>query len=131
MTSEQHRGGEEVDLGALFASLWAQKLLIVCVTVAFLLMAALYAFTRQPVYQADLVIVAPSHNDISSLNYGRGEASGLPLLSVADVYSIYTRYLQSESAPGVCLMSTIFLRCPPSERCCRRMMCTELFRVLS
>jgi len=98
MTSEQHRGGEEVDLGALFASLWAQKLLIVCVTVAFLLMAALYAFTRQPVYQADLVIVAPSHNDISSLNYGRGEVSGLPLLSVADVYGIYTRYLQSESA---------------------------------
>ncbi|HDS1818556.1 TPA: LPS O-antigen chain length determinant protein WzzB [Pseudomonas putida] len=96
MVSEQYRSGEEVDLRELFYSLWSQKFMIVGVTLAFLLAASLYAFTREPVYQADLAIVAPSHNDIAALNYGRGESTGLPAISVREVYDIYTRHLQSE-----------------------------------
>ncbi|MFV3378596.1 Wzz/FepE/Etk N-terminal domain-containing protein, partial [Pseudomonas sp. NY11226] len=98
MASEQYRGGEEVDLGELFKSVWAQKVLIAGLTLALLLLAALYAFTRQPVYQADLAIVAPSHNDISLINYGRGEATGLAVITVKDVYELYARHLYSENA---------------------------------
>jgi len=97
MASEQYRVSEEVDLGELFSSLWSQKLLIVGVVLAFSFVAALYAFTREPIYQADLSVVAPSHNDIASLNYGRGEGTGLPLVSVSDVYDLFARCLQSES----------------------------------
>ncbi|MGE8458796.1 MAG: Wzz/FepE/Etk N-terminal domain-containing protein, partial [Pseudomonas alloputida] len=54
MASERYRGGEEVDLSELFKSLLEQKVLILGLAIALLLLAVIYAFTRQPIYQADL-----------------------------------------------------------------------------
>ncbi|HDS1699006.1 MULTISPECIES: Wzz/FepE/Etk N-terminal domain-containing protein [unclassified Pseudomonas] len=116
MASELYRGGEEVDLSELFKSLFEQKVLIIGLTIAFLLLAVLYAFTRQPIYQADLAIVAPSHNDISAINYGRGEAVGLPLISVREVYDLYARVLYSENARRKVFEEIYLLSLPESEK---------------
>ncbi|MCM8913795.1 hypothetical protein LJD21_16580 [Pseudomonas inefficax] len=116
MASEQYRSGEEIDLGELFKSLWAQKFLIAALTFAVLLLAAIYAFTRQPVYQADLAIIAPSHNDISALNFGRGDGTGLPLIGVREVYDLYVRQLHSENVRRKVFENVYLPSLPESQR---------------
>lgn len=116
MATAQYGSGEEVDLGELFKSLWKQKFLIAALATAALLLATLYAYTRQPVYQADLAIVAPSHNDISALNFGRGDATGLPLISVREVYDLYVRQLYSENVQRKVFESAYLPSLPESQR---------------
>ena len=88
---------DEIDLRELFANLWAERLLIVLVTLVIAGAAAAYAFLSSPVYEAKSSLLPPRQSDIASYNLGR-KAASLPDFTVADVYSIFTRNLISEAA---------------------------------
>lgn len=90
-------GDNEIDLSELFASLWAERLLILLVTLVIGSAAAAYAFLSSPVYEAKSSLLPPRQSEIASYNLGR-KAANLPDFKVADVYSIFTRNLTSEAA---------------------------------
>lgn len=90
-------GDDEIDLRELFAGLWAERLLILLVTLVVGAGAAAYAFLAAPVYEAKSSLLPPRLSDIAGYNVGRAEAK-LVEFKVADVYSVFTRNLISESA---------------------------------
>ncbi|KHO65976.1 LPS O-antigen chain length determinant protein WzzB [Pseudomonas flexibilis] len=87
---------DEIDLVELVKGLWAQKWLIVAVTVLVAACAGAYAFLAKPVYETRASLLPPNLSDIAEYNLGRSEAK-LTLFSVADVYSVFTNNLASES----------------------------------
>lgn len=88
---------DEIDLRELFAGLWAERLLILLVTLVIGGGAAAYAFLATPVYEAKSSLLPPRLSDIADYNVGRTEAK-LTQFKVADVYEIFTRNLRSEAA---------------------------------
>ncbi|WP_030141009.1 LPS O-antigen chain length determinant protein WzzB [Pseudomonas fluorescens] len=91
------RDEDEIDLIALVRGLWAQKWLIIAITLLVTAGAAAYAFLSKPVYEAKLFIMPPTQNDIAELNYGRGKSNELDTYSIGHVYGVFTRNLQGES----------------------------------
>lgn len=87
---------DEIDLVELVKGLWAQKWLIVAVTVLVAACAGAYAFLAKPVYETKASLLPPNLSDIAEYNLGRSEAQ-LKLFDVTDVYSIFTNNLVSES----------------------------------
>ncbi|HEY6610885.1 MAG TPA: Wzz/FepE/Etk N-terminal domain-containing protein [Pseudomonas sp.] len=87
---------DEIDLRELFAGLWAERLLILLVTLVIGAGAAAYAFLATPVYEAKSSLLPPRLSDIAGYNVGRAEAR-LVEFKVADVYSVFTRNLTSEA----------------------------------
>ncbi len=90
-------GADEIDLIELVRGLWAQKWLILGVTLLVTIGAGLYAFLSKPVYEAKLFIMPPTQNDIAELNYGRGKSTELDIYSINYVYDVFARNLQGES----------------------------------
>lgn len=88
---------DEIDLIVLARELWAQKWLILCVTLLVTVGAAAFAFLSKPVYESKVFIMPPTQNDIAELNYGRGDSTGLKPYSIKYVYGVFARNLQSES----------------------------------
>lgn len=88
---------DEMDLTDLYKGLWKQKILIVLCTAIGLLAAAGYAWNVTPIYETTFFVQPPTQNDIANLNYGRGEGTGLSVLTVKDVYDVYLKHLQSET----------------------------------
>ncbi|MFW3895888.1 Wzz/FepE/Etk N-terminal domain-containing protein [Pseudomonas bharatica] len=105
---------EEIDLVELFQDFWKQKLLILMIILIFFISSCVYVFCTVPTYQAKVFVGAPSQNDISALNYGRGGGSGLRMLTVKDVYDVYLRNLQSESLRRE-FFRTVYLPALPEE----------------
>ncbi|MBC3465593.1 Wzz/FepE/Etk N-terminal domain-containing protein [Pseudomonas sp. RW10S2] len=99
MGSNRERPGEdgEIDLFELVEAIWKQKFLIVVAVLACTAVAAIYAMTAKPVYEAKIFVQPPTQNDIAQLNYGRGGKTGLSVFSVKDVYGVYLANLQSDS----------------------------------
>ncbi|WP_204127017.1 LPS O-antigen chain length determinant protein WzzB [Pseudomonas ogarae] len=91
------RDAGEIDLIELVRGLWAQKWLILGITLLVTVGAGLYAFLSKPVYESKLFIVPPTQNDIAELNYGRGKSTELDIYSIAYVYEVFARNLQGES----------------------------------
>jgi chain length determinant protein (polysaccharide antigen chain regulator) len=91
------RGSDEIDLIELVRGLWAQKWLIISVTLLVTIGAAAYAFLSKPVYEAKLFIMPPTQNGIAELNYGRGKSTELDTYSIQHVYDVFARNLQAES----------------------------------
>ena len=91
------RRDDEIDLIELVRGLWAQKKLILGVTLLITAGAGLYAFLSKPVYEAKLFIMPPTQNGIAELNYGRGKSSELDIYSIGYVYEVFARNLQAES----------------------------------
>ncbi|WLH94296.1 Wzz/FepE/Etk N-terminal domain-containing protein [Pseudomonas hefeiensis] len=91
------RDADEIDLIELVRGLWAQKWLILGVTLLVTVGAGLYAFLSKPVYEAKLFIMPPTQNDIAELNYGRGKSTELNIYSIKYVYDVFARNLQGES----------------------------------
>ena len=91
------RGSDEIDLIELVRGLWAQKWLIIGVTLLVTIGAAAYAFLSKPVYEAKLFIMPPTQNGIAELNYGRGKSTELDTYSIQHVYDVFARNLQAES----------------------------------
>ncbi|UVL85595.1 Wzz/FepE/Etk N-terminal domain-containing protein [Pseudomonas sp. B21-028] len=91
------RGSDEIDLIELVRGLWAQKWLILGVTLLVTIGAAAYAFFSKPVYEAKLFIMPPTQNGIAELNYGRGKSTDLDTYSIKYVYDVFARNLQAES----------------------------------
>lgn len=94
---ERLNNNDDVGLGQLISWMWTQKLLIGAVTAVVTLCAIAYALLTTPIYEAKIVVQAPTQDDISLVNVGRGEGSGLPNLSVKDVYEVYVGNLQSQA----------------------------------
>lgn len=90
-------GADEIDLIELVRGLWAQKWLILGITLLVTVGAAAYAFLSKPVYEAKLFIMPPTQNGIAELNYGRGKSTELETYSIAYVYDVFARNLQGES----------------------------------
>jgi chain length determinant protein (polysaccharide antigen chain regulator) len=91
------RDEDEIDLIALARGLWAQKWLIIAITLLVTAGAAAYAFLSKPVYEAKLFIMPPTQNGIAELNYGRGKSTELETYSIKEVYDVFARNLQGES----------------------------------
>ncbi|WP_339480231.1 MULTISPECIES: LPS O-antigen chain length determinant protein WzzB [unclassified Pseudomonas] len=91
------RAADEIDLVELARGLWAQKWLIVGVTLLVAIGATAYAFLSKPVYEAKLFLMPPTQNDIAELNYGRGKSTELGIYSINYVYDVFARNLQGES----------------------------------
>ena len=91
------RGSDEIDLIEVIRGLWAQKWLILGVTLLVTAGAAAYAFLSKPVYEAKLFIMPPTQNGIAELNYGRGKSTELAPYSIGYVYGVFTRNLLGES----------------------------------
>ncbi|MCL6700900.1 Wzz/FepE/Etk N-terminal domain-containing protein [Pseudomonas sp. T1.Ur] len=91
------RDEDEIDLIALVRGLWAQKWLIIAITLLVTAGAAAYAFLSKPVYEAKLFIMPPTQNGIAELNYGRGKSTELETYSIKHVYDVFARNLQGES----------------------------------
>ncbi|WP_413794624.1 MULTISPECIES: LPS O-antigen chain length determinant protein WzzB [unclassified Pseudomonas] len=87
----------EIDLIELVRVLWAQKWLILGVTLLVTVGAGFYAFLSKPVYEVKLFIMPPTQNDIAELNYGRGKSTELDIYSIKYVYDVFARNLQGES----------------------------------
>lgn len=94
---ERLGGAEEIGVVELIQGIWSEKRLMLATGVAIVLLAVAFVSLSTPQYEARIYVQPPTHNDISSLNYGRGADSNLELLKVKDVYEIYVRHLQSES----------------------------------
>ncbi|WP_248916201.1 LPS O-antigen chain length determinant protein WzzB [Pseudomonas moorei] len=88
---------DEIDLTNLLKGLWKQKLLILFTTSIVFVASVVYAWKATPIYEAEFLVQPPTQNDVANLNYGRGGDSGLPELTVKDVYDVYRKHLQSES----------------------------------
>ena len=91
------RRDDEIDLIELVRGLWAQKWLILGVSLLVTVGAGFYAFLSKPVYEAKLFIVPPTQNDIAELNYGRGKSTELDIYSIRHVYDVFARNLQAET----------------------------------
>lgn len=91
------RDEDEIDLIALAHGLWAQKWLIIAITLLVTAGAAAYAFLSKPIYEAKLFIMPPTQNQIAELNYGRGKSTELDTYSIKHVYDVFARNLQGES----------------------------------
>lgn len=87
---------DEINLFELVQILWKQKLLIGCVTLLVLVLAASYAILSTPMYESKTSILPPRSADIAGYNLGRSEA-GLSEFTASSVYSIFTGNLRSES----------------------------------
>ncbi|MEB3901405.1 Wzz/FepE/Etk N-terminal domain-containing protein [Pseudomonas putida] len=88
---------DEIDLFELIDGIWKRRLLVVVIAVIMTAIASIYVFFAEPIYEAKVFIQPPTQNDIAQLNFGRGDSSGMNMLSVKDVYGIYLQHLQSES----------------------------------
>lgn len=106
---------DEIDLRDLLAGLWAERLLILLVTLVIGGGAAAYAFLSSPVYEAKSSLLPPRQSDIASYNLGRRTAN-LPLFKVADVYEIFTRNLTSDAVRRSFFRDVYLPSLPEEER---------------
>ena len=85
------RSSDEIDLVALFKSIWLQKKLLLAVTLGVGLIAGAYAFLATPQYEISAVLRPAAINDLDSLN--RSEVYQLPpadaLLKVGEALESY------------------------------------------
>lgn len=95
-TSQSHSSAE-IDIQALVRSLWKRKWIVFGVALVSTLLAAAYAFTAKPVYEAKLFLIPPTQNDIANFNYGRTRDYDLVPLTIKDIYTVFLRILDSES----------------------------------
>lgn len=93
---ERSASNEETDFIEVIQVLWRQKLLVLLTMLVVSLLAITYAFKATPIYEARVFVLPPSQNDISPLNFGRGQGTDLGLITVKEVYDTYLRNLQSE-----------------------------------
>lgn len=89
--------GDEISIFELLRMVCYHKTMIFAITIASILSAAVYTFTINPIYEARVYIIPPSSNDILDLNKGRGDSSGLGLITPSQVYATYLESLSSES----------------------------------
>lgn len=88
---------EVIDLKVLAYALWRQRFVIVAVTVAVTILAALYAFLSTPIFEAKVSVIPPTQNDIANYNYGRTIENELSPYTVKEVFSVFTRNLMADS----------------------------------
>jgi chain length determinant protein (polysaccharide antigen chain regulator) len=106
----------EIDLIALVRGLWAQKWLIIGVTLLVTLGAGAYAFLSKPLYEAKLFMLPPTQNGIADFNYGRGKDADLDFYTVKDVYAVFVRNLQAESLRQAFFNDVYLPSLPEAER---------------
>ena len=94
--SRQTSKRNEIDFIELIQGLWSQKWLVFSLTFLGAVLAGSYAFLSKPVYEARVALLPPSLSDVAGFNIARGRDSGLPPFTVSQVYSVFTRNLQSE-----------------------------------
>lgn len=88
---------QEIDFGSVLRILWEQKWMVIGVAAITAALAAVYAYTSTPVYEARAYVIPPTQNDIANFNYGRTREAELSPYSVKDVYGIFVLNLQAES----------------------------------
>ncbi|WXL25748.1 Wzz/FepE/Etk N-terminal domain-containing protein [Ectopseudomonas mendocina] len=85
------RDDDEIDLLDLLGDIWAERLLIACITLAITVCAALYAFLATPYYQVTSVLHPPLLKDLEELN-GAGVYKITPEEALARVGSAVSSY---------------------------------------
>lgn len=88
---------QEIDFGSVLRILWEQKWVVIGVAAITTALAAVYAYTSTPVYEARAYVIPPTQNDIANFNYGRTREAELSPYNVKDVYGIFVLNLQAES----------------------------------
>lgn len=89
---------DEIDLIEVIRALWQQKLLILATGAICTLVAVAYVALVTPVYEARGYVIPPTYNDMMELNYGRGAELNLAAYAIKDVFEVYVRNLEAESA---------------------------------
>ncbi|MDH4607306.1 Wzz/FepE/Etk N-terminal domain-containing protein [Pseudomonas sp. BN102] len=87
----------EIDLIELVRSVWKYKIFISVAAFVGGFIAAGYAYLSSPVYEARISFLPPSLSDIAPLSSGRSQIGLAPFL-VGDVYSVFTRNLESDDS---------------------------------
>ncbi|WP_082061139.1 Wzz/FepE/Etk N-terminal domain-containing protein [Pseudomonas sp. MRSN 12121] len=126
--SAESPNNSDVDFQALVYSFWYHKWLILIIVSLSTLAAALYAFTARPIYEAKIFLLAPTVNDISAINYGRTQDSGLEPLKADAIYKVFLQALSSEALRQV-FFNTIYL--PSVTDDARKISQGELYQRLS
>ncbi len=67
MLNNYYDQDDEIDLFQLFSNLWAQKLLIIVVTVLITAVGGFYAFSSTPIYESNLYLLPPTEKDTAEL----------------------------------------------------------------
>jgi chain length determinant protein (polysaccharide antigen chain regulator) len=67
MLNNYYDQDDEIDLFQLFSNLWAQKLLIIVVTVLITAVGGFYAFLSTPIYESKLYLLPPTEKDTVQL----------------------------------------------------------------
>jgi len=101
LTPERRYPDDEIDLFELISDLWAEKWIIAACTFVVAAGALAYAFLSTPVYEATARVLPPTESDIVGYNVGRltlatMDESRLDPLKPDDIYSVFTRTLQSQ-----------------------------------
>lgn len=106
---------DEIDLRELIRVLWKSRVLIIAVTAIVVALAAVYAYTTVPIYQAQATALPPSAAGLDAYNKAyrmsgpavdgitkhgdpareRFQADAIPALSPDDVYEHFIRHLNS------------------------------------
>lgn len=92
-----HHYEDEIDLFELAEVVWSKKWLVIVITSVFAALAALYAYTATPVYQAEITIKPPASKDIVWYNKGSFISEELTRYDRKEVFDILLSYLNSES----------------------------------
>lgn len=89
---------EEIELLKVLHVMWSGRWKVLAAMIIAVVVAVGYLMIVEPEYEARVYIQPVSQDEISSLNVGRGGGTGLDLISVNQVYTVFLRNLQSESA---------------------------------
>jgi chain length determinant protein (polysaccharide antigen chain regulator) len=91
--------GDELSVLDLLKILWQQKKLVLGSIVLGCLVSSSYLFLSPPIYEAKIIITAPTTGDISQLNVGRSYSQYSPIkaFNYSEVYRLYSVTLLSNA----------------------------------
>lgn len=97
-TQENNTSSDEIDLRELACTLWQRKGVIIGITVLTTALAAGYAYTATPVYQATASLLPPPTSALIEI-YARGQQAGMPagFLTSTETTNLFFNYLSSNA----------------------------------
>lgn len=86
----------DIEIMQVVHEMWLRRVTLIAITAVVAVIATIYVYLVQPVYEAEALVMPPTQDDIVGLNSGRGTGFGFPLLGAKEIYSVYVRNLRSE-----------------------------------
>jgi chain length determinant protein (polysaccharide antigen chain regulator) len=84
---------DEIDLLELFQALWRRKWSIFLIALCTTLVGTLYAYFKNPVYEAQIILGPPIAADLAAFNYNLTPATPIKPISTGDAYLTFREAL--------------------------------------